>query len=160
MQYSHTLRGNCCREERGRLHVHIPWSSVPKLPQTPLKLKLHGTAAVETGIAQLPNASKDSSSEKFKSLPFAEHKEVSSCPSDLWEAAPGKGLGLCAPSQTGTARSRLTGAQNTKLSLVAAKAVSGHMTDNQSFLPPPAPLLEMPRFAPHLCTESSAIRCF
>lgn len=30
-----------------------------------------------------------------------------------------------------------TGAENTKLRLIAVRAVSGHVTGNQSFLPPP-----------------------
>lgn len=37
--------------------------------------------------------------------------------------------------------SRLTGAQNTRLCLVATKAASGHTTYNQSFLPPPTTAL-------------------
>lgn len=51
------------------------------------------------------------------------------------------------PSKRGTVGSRLTGAESTNLCLVGhITVVSGHITDGQSFLPPPALLLEVPRF--------------
>lgn len=52
----------------------------------------------------------------------------------------------------GTMSSRLTGAQNTRLCLVATMAASGHATYNQSFLCPPPPPSQMQKFTSHLYT--------
>jgi len=46
------------------------------------------------------------------------------------------------PSEMGTVTRMLTGAENTKLCLVAKKAASSHITYNKSFLPPHTTLID------------------
>lgn len=60
-----TWRGNSSREEKHAALIH-PIKLSAKAPTDTTQIKATGTAGVESGFAQLPNTSKDRSSERFQ----------------------------------------------------------------------------------------------